>query len=214
MTFLVTGIIYTLVILYTREKMSNEMHYYKYLGFKKNSYVLATLIFNQTHYEIPITDCSLVFGKRDSSIRITAFLSLHCSHCARAFEKIKDILKSEADVAINVILITSDTKILNTLYHYNQLRMDDEALSLLYQWYSMDSYSRAKMSETLCIIEADDISKGVSNENMELYKSCNVIGTPTFFINGYLLPSQYEIGDIKYFTEVFLRKEEIVAGSS
>ena len=32
LTFLVTGIIYILFILFTREKMSDEMHYYKYLG--------------------------------------------------------------------------------------------------------------------------------------------------------------------------------------
>jgi uncharacterized membrane protein len=210
LNFLVTGIIYILIIMYLREKMSGEIHYYKYLGFKKNSNVLGTLLFNQKHYEIPVTETSLVFGKKDSSITITAFLSLQCSHCARVFEKIKDIIKSEADVAINIILMTSDTKILNTLYHYNRTKMDDEALSLFDQWYSTDSYSRIKVSETLCIIEVDDISKKVSNENLELYKSCNVIGTPTFFINGYLLPRQYEIDDIKYFMEIFSRKEEFV----
>jgi uncharacterized membrane protein len=214
LTFFVTGIIYTLIIMYLREKMSNEMHYNKYLGFKKNSNVLGTLLFNQKHFEIPVTESSLVFGKRDSSITITAFLSLQCSHCARAFEKIKDILKSEEDLSINIILMTSDTKILNTLYHYNRMKMDDEALSFLNKWYNMDSFSRSKVSESLCIIDADDISKEVGNENSTLYKSCNVIGTPTFFINGYLLPRQYEIDDIKYFTEVFSRKEMIAVRSN
>jgi hypothetical protein len=32
------------------------------------------------------------------------------------------------------------------------------------------------------------------------------LGRPTFFINGYKLPRQYDIDDIKYFQEVF--KEE------
>jgi uncharacterized membrane protein len=214
LTLLITVIIYTLVIMYFREKMSNEMHYFKYLSFKKNTNILGILLFKQKHYEIPVSDCSLVFGKRDSSIRITAFLSLQCSHCARAFEKIKDILKSDVDVSINIILITLDTKILNTLYYYNRLRMDDEALSLLDQWYSMDSYSMNKVSETLCINEVDDIFKEVSNGNIDLYKSCNVIGTPTFFVNGYILPNQYEIDDIKYFTEVFSRKEEVIVSSN
>jgi len=34
------------------------------------------------------------------------------------------------------------------------------------------------------------------------------MGTPTFFINGYKLPGQYEIDDIKYFSEIFKEKEE------
>jgi hypothetical protein len=35
------------------------------------------------------------------------------------------------------------------------------------------------------------------------------MGTPTFFINGYKLPTQYEIEDIRYFREVFKGKEEV-----
>ena len=210
LTFLVLGIIYALAVMYIREKASNEKHFYKYLGFKKNPEVLRTLLLNQKHYEIPVTETSLVFGIKDSSIKISAFLSLHCSHCARAFEKIKYILETGASVSINIILLTSDSKIMNTLYHLSRVKMDNDALSLLDQWYNMDSYSRSKVSESLCIPEADGISDEVGNDNALLYKSCNVIGTPSFFINGYLLPGNYEIDDIKNFTEVFSRKEDIV----
>jgi hypothetical protein len=35
-----------------------------------------------------------------------------------------------------------------------------------------------------------------------------VMGTPTFFINGYKLPSQYEIDDIRNFREIFNEKKE------
>lgn len=52
-----------------------------------------------------------------------------------------------------------------------------------------------------------DISNEVSNEKSKLFNACNVIGTPTFFVNGYLLPNQYDISDLKYFSEVFARKE-------
>jgi len=207
LTFLVMGIIYTLVIMYIRGKMLNEIHYYKYLGFKKNPDVLRTLLLNQKPYNIPLTEASLVFGEKDASLKITAFLSLQCSHCARAFEKIKEMLKSEIKTEINVVMITSDNKILNTLYHLNRLNKEDEALDLLDQWFNADTYSRDKISETVCIPDVDDVSKEVLNENYRLYKSCNVIGTPTFFVNGYLLPNQYDIDDIKYFSEVFTRKE-------
>jgi uncharacterized membrane protein len=210
LTFLVTGIIYTLFLLFLKEKMTNEMHYYKYLGFKKNPDILRTLLLNQSHYDIPATGTSLVFGDKDASLKITVFLSLHCSHCARAFEKIKSILKSEEKAAFNIILITSDNKIINALYHFKRLNKDDEALDLLDQWFNADSYSRSKISETLCIPEEDDILSAFNNENNRLFKECNVIGTPTFFINGYMLPSQYDIDDIKYFSEVLKRKKKLL----
>lgn len=206
--FLIIGIIYSLLIMYLREKLSNENNFYKYLGFKKNPEILKMLLLNQRKYDIPVTNTSLVFGKKDSLLRITAFLSLHCSHCARAFIKMKEILKSDTNVAINLVLVTSDRNIINTLYHYKLSRKDNEALELMEQWYYTDPYSRNKVFETLCIPDADEVSEGVINENNKLYKELGVIGTPTFFINGYQLPHQYDIDDIKYFSEVFTEREE------
>ncbi|MCX6262841.1 MAG: thioredoxin domain-containing protein, partial [Bacteroidia bacterium] len=208
LTFLIIGIIYTLFILFLKEKMSNEMHYYRYLGFKKNPDILRTLLLNQTHYDIPVKETSLVFGDKDARFKITAFLSLHCSHCARAFEKIKNILKSGEKVLINLVLITSDTKIINSLYEKNMHGKTEESLNLLDQWFNADPYSRTKITEGICIPEDGDILNKVNEENSNLFKDCNVIGTPTFFVNGFLLPGQYDINDLKYFMEVFKEKEE------
>jgi len=206
--FLIVGIIYSLFIMYTREKISNEDHYYRYLGFKKNPVILRSLILNQKHFNIPVTNTSLVFGMKDSLLKITAFLSLHCSHCARAFEKIKEILNSDQEVTINLVLVTSENKILNTLYHYRNLNRETEALSLIEQWFNTDPYTRNKVSSALCIPDADEVSQEVNNENTKLFKELEVFGTPTFFINGYQLPHQYDIDDIKYFSEVFEERLE------
>ena len=208
--FLVTSIIYTLFILFTREKISNEMHYYKYLGFKKNPDILRILIYDQIHYDIPVTETSLVFGDKDAKLKITAFLSLHCSHCARAFEKIRNMLKDEEDILINLVLMTSDNKMLTTLYNYHRVGEDEESLKLLDQWFNADPYSRTRVTDGLCIPEDSDITGKVNEANGRLFKECNVLGTPTFFINGYKLPNQYDIDDIKYFREVFKEKEEVL----
>ena len=205
----VIAIIYTLFKLFRREQMSNEVHYYKYLRFKKNPEILKMLLISQPHYEIPLSESSLIFGKRDASIRITAFLSLHCSHCARAFEKIRNMLSENEDIIINLVLITSDNKMLTTLYNNNRQGKEAESLELMEQWFNADPYSRTKITEGLCIHEDDEISGKVNEEIGLLYKECNVLGTPTFFINGYKLPSQYEIDDLRYFREIFKGKEEI-----
>ena len=84
-----------------------------------------------------------------------------------------------------------------------------ESLKLLEQWFNADPYSRTKITEGLCIPEVDDISAEINKENGRLFKECNVMGTPTFFINGYILPAQYEIDDLRYFREIFNGKEEV-----
>jgi uncharacterized membrane protein len=209
LSLLVISIVYTLFILFQREQMSGELHYYKYLGFKKNPDILRMLLMNQPHYEIPLSESSLIFGNRDASIRITAFLSLHCSHCARAFEKIRNMLNENEDIIINLVLITSDNKMLTTLYNNNRQGKEAESLELMEQWFNADPYSRTKITGGLCIPEDSDLSREVNEESTKLFKECNVMGTPTFFINGYKLPPQYEIDDLRYFREIFNGKEEV-----
>ncbi len=209
LSLLVIAIVYTLFILFRREQMSGEMHYYKYLGFKKNPDILRMLLTNQPHSEIPLSESSLIFGNRDASIRITAFLSLHCSHCARAFEKIRNMLNENEDILINLLLVTSDNKMLTTLYNNNRQGKEAESLKLLEQWFNADPYSRTKITEGLCIPEDSDLSREVNEESTRLFKEYNVMGTPTFFINGYKLPAQYEIDDLRYFREIFKKEEEV-----
>ena len=209
LSLLVTAIVYTLFILFRREKMSGEMHYYKYLGFKKNPDILRVLLMNQPHHEIPLPEGSLIFGNRNASIRIAAFLSLHCSHCARAFEMIRNMLNENEDILINLLLVTSDNKMLTTLYNNNMQGKEAESLELLEQWFNADPYSRTKITEGLCIPEDSDLSREVNEETTRLFKDYNVMGTPTFFINGYKLPTQYEIDDLRYFREIFKKEEEV-----
>lgn len=46
-------------------------------------------------------------------------------------------------------------------------------------------------------------------ENQRLLKEYKVINTPTFFINEYELPDQYDICDFKYFSEIFTMKRRL-----
>ena len=82
-------------------------------------------------------------------------------------------------------------------------------IQLLEQWFNADPYSRTKITEGLCIPEDSDLSREVNEESTRLFKEYNVMGTPTFFINGYKLPTQYEIDDLRYFREIFKGKEEV-----
>jgi len=208
LSLLVITIVYTLFILFRKEQMSGEVHYYKYLGFKKNPEILKMLLINQPHFEIRLLESSLIFGNRDATIMISAFLSLHCSHCARAFEKIRDMLNENEDILINLLLVTSDNKMLATLYNNNRQCKEAESIKLLEQWFNADPYSRTKITEGLCIPEDSDLSREVNEESTRLFKEYNVLGTPTFFINGYKLPGQYEIDDLRYFREIFKGKEK------
>jgi len=112
----------------------------------------------------------------------------------------KQKVDEESNVSVSIVLLTTDRKRLNALYQFNSQNKSRQAVELLDTWYSADLYPGNKVSESLCVLEEEDFMNEVSNENQRLFKECKVIGTPTFFVNGYLLPNQYDIGDIKYFS--------------
>jgi uncharacterized membrane protein len=200
--FLITGIIYVLYILYIREKASKEKYYHKYLSFRKNPAVLKALILSQQHYVINHEN-GMYFGDRSSSLIITAFLSLHCSHCVRAFKTIKEIIKKDCKAGVNIFLVASEYKLIYAMNHLLLNGKGAEALDMLEYWYNADSDTREELYENICVPDFESDSKEISEATLKIYKECNVKGTPTFLINGYMLPVQYDIEDVNYLKEVF-----------
>jgi uncharacterized membrane protein len=206
-TFLIISVIYLLLIKILKENLSNELINSKYKGLKKIPEIFQSLIYKQKYFDIQVSKNSMIFGEKDSLLKVTAFISLHCSHCARAFEKIKKLIKSEFKASFHIVLISEDKKVLNTLNNLKVLNKDEEALELLTVWFNSVPFSTTKFSENLCKTDIDFVTYEVDQENIDLFRSCEVLGTPTFFINGYMLPNQYEIDDINYFSEIFLNKK-------
>lgn len=206
-TFLAVGVIQILLTMYMRESGKAKFTYGKLQKFKKNPDIFRTLLFGQKHNDIKTSEKSLLFGKLDSGLRITAFLSPHCSHCGGAYAKIVDLLKSGSVALVNIVLIGVDSKILDTLHHLLKNCKEDDALSMLDQWYKSDHLERSTFQDNYCLVDAEEVSGDINTENNNLMKDCEVTGTPTFFINGYRLPSQYELDDIKYFVEIFNKNE-------
>jgi uncharacterized membrane protein len=209
LVFMLTGALYISFILYLRRKNSDELYRNRYLAFKRNPKVFGTLIQSEKRNQIIINGKQMVFGKDGSGIVITAFLSLHCSHCARAFSKMKELILSGSEAAVHLVLVGADNKMLSALYSSLKAGRQDEALNLLSAWYEADPYSRTRLTEDLCIPEIDNAADELAEENSRLFKACNIAGTPTFLVNGYRLPSQYDIADLKNFTEYFVKKEEV-----
>ena len=209
-TYLLAFVIYMLTNFYYREKKSKELFMIKYGTLKFNPDVVRALFMKQKHFDLPHTKYSLTLGCRESGLHLTVFLSLQCSHCARAFNNLSDYIRSGEKIRISLIIVTQDKSILNSLYHLNDSGEEGKAIELLSRWYNADPFSRQSFSEKYCIPDAEDVSDEVSNENMKLFRDCGVIGTPTFFINGYQLPVQYTPEDIRYIIK-YLNKKEIEA---
>lgn len=202
-TFFIVGLFQIIINLFLKLRRERDIQDLKLARLKKNPEIIKTLIFNQKQYKIPVTENSLLLGQNKSGLLITAFLSLECSHCAKAFFKLNGILQSEYNAQVNIILLGTETKIINSIYNLSRNSKHDEVIEILDKWYKSDNISRQNLINEYCPVNSDELADQISSENHEIMKTCGVSGTPSVFINGFRLPIQYDIDDLMYISNLF-----------
>lgn len=175
---------------------------YSFLQFKRNPEIFALLLKNNGYNEIFENKNSLILGPPDAPVTVTAFLSLNCNPCAKAFKLLKSLLDNCPLVKINFIFSVygddETQKVINTLYYLNAEKGTINTLDYLNKCYSMPKESRKSLYYNEIIPEQLNISQQIGKENSQLFDRFKVTGTPTIFVNGYLFPRQYSYSYIEY----------------
>ena len=178
---------------------------YSFLQFKRNPEIFVFLLKNKRYCEIFEDKSSLIIGSPDATITVTAFLSLYCSPCAKAFKQLKLLLDNCPEIKVNIIFsVYGDDethKVINTLNYLNTKEGSKTTLEFLDKWYSLPPESRAPLYNKEILPSLYNIEQQVGNENIKLFEKYKIAGTPTIYINGYLLSKQYELSDIEYYIE-------------
>jgi uncharacterized membrane protein len=186
---------YELSVDYTHE-------YYSFLRFKSNPGIFRFLIQKNGYTEIHEDQNSLIFGNPDAPVKVTAFLSLGCNPCAKAFKEIKTLLDNTDQVSINAILLISQDeqsqKLAGNLYRLYNTKGSKQAFEFMHRWYTAMKGER----ETLKTVSSELYKNGeFAKINNELFEKFKIHGTPMIYVNGYKLPREYKVNDIEYFTD-------------
>ena len=193
------------------EKSVNEL-----MKFKRNYMVFDFLL-----KDIPVPDGfdqleGLRFGNRSSSLNLTLILSPSCGHCHTAF---KD--------AYELVAKFPDKILLTVLFNINPENNDNPYKVVVERLLTINNTDQDKMEEAISDwhikkigLEAwkqkwivDSISMKVNHEIQKQYDWCgeNEFNyTPVKLINEKLFPTEYEIGELKYFLNDFQEKEALL----
>ncbi|MBW6537484.1 MAG: thioredoxin domain-containing protein, partial [Mariniphaga sp.] len=204
-SFLIPAAIWFLFKAYRNTIQEHNKVRYSYLGFKRNPEIFRFLLKNNRWVEIPITQDSIVLGNPDAAVTLTAFLSLYCNPCAKAFKQLTGLLENCPEIKINTVFSVYDDKeskkLINTLYHIYKSKETEQTVDFLYKCYIIPKQNRNILYEKEQLPEGFDITEIVSVENNKLFEEYNVAGTPTVFVNGYKYPKQYEYSDIEFYID-------------
>lgn len=167
--------------------------------------VFLTCLKLQPHYEVDRSISQIVFGNPDSNLLITILTNPHCNPCARMHHRIEALLDEIGDyIAVQYVFssfsdeMESSGKFLTAVYvnHPNDKDFIDGSYN---EWFSGGKNDR----EAFFAKYAQDMDSEVVNREYERHiqwrDQTKLRATPTTLVNGYELPDNYVVEDLKYF---------------
>lgn len=183
-----------------------KKHQYKALPYKYNllkSYheVFVARLHSQTKYEISTKNSHILLGKTGATNTITIVANPHCQPCALLHDRIEKMLeKQNVKFQIQYVFVSpseiksESSKILISAYQKHPLKIRE----IYQEWFSTGKLNVSEFAQKYnCNPNTPEVlSEYKLHEEWRIANG--IVATPTTLINGYMLPQEYQIEDLKY----------------
>ncbi|SHG29666.1 Thioredoxin [Fodinibius roseus] len=189
----------------------------------KNSItVFSHLLFQEKRVEISsFDDKELFVGDPNAPLKIIVASDLYCKPCKIQHEKAKQLVAAYPEKACIIIRLQSrqdDNRAARYIFQYwlnNIYGEADESSQinkLLHDWYNGMDIEKFMNHYQLDNSVGNKVNENFVVKHTEWFRQEQIYATPTFFINGYKLPANYNIADmmalIPSVVELFQNKEK------
>jgi len=176
----------------------------RFNAFKMNEDVFYPFLQRQKRYDVDKSVSKILFGNPDSKTLITVLTNPHCAPCARMHFRIEKLLKNTGDSFCVQYIFTSFYEEVESSAHFlisAYLKFPLETVKTVYsEWFKEGKYRREDFySRYAC--EQDEETENEFLQHKKWKETVQIYGTPTILINGYELPDNYKIEDLKFLAD-------------
>lgn len=172
---------------------------------KANEKVFITLLREQIHYDIYPGYSHIFLGNPSESLFVTVLTNPHCNPCARMHERIGILLKNNPQIQVQYIFSSFAPKLEVSARYLIAVYLQksrEERENIYNEWFKSGKMNR----DAFFLKYPVDINNNAVTEEFNLHKAwiqkSQFRATPTLLVNGYKLPVNYRIEDLKYFTDL------------
>ena len=170
--------------------------------FKLDKNVFGTILLKSKKINIPSKNLGISFVNKNSKINVLKICNPYCNPCADSHPILEDLYRKNL---INLQIIYVSTLQDEDIRQYpvkhflaiHKFKDEETSMSVLSDWY----LSEEKAYESLCRkYPLNGELNGHDKHVEEMLNWCNtqgIVHTPSVFIDGYELPSQYSLKDFK-----------------
>lgn len=171
---------------------------------KANEKVFTTLLREQIRYDVSPDYSHVFLGNPSESLFVTVLTNPHCNPCAHMHERIGIFLKNNPQIQVQYIFSSFASKLeisARYLIAVYLQKNQEERESIYNEWFKSGKMNK----EAFFLKYPVDINNDAVTEEFNLHKAwiqmSKFRSTPTLLVNGYKLPVNYKIEDLKYFTD-------------
>ena len=169
---------------------------------KSDKDVFHLILHKQHKVEVPDTKKYTQYGSDKAKYVVTILTNPYCSHCADIHERIKKLLRSIEDkIAIQYVFeafLDAQKRACKLLIASHQQLNREDNHELLDMWFHKKNTNINFYVEKYHLdLDLDDVDDTL-NYYHHWRMSTQLTATPTLFINGYLLPKEFEVEDLLY----------------
>jgi hypothetical protein len=172
---------------------------------KADEDVFRALLKKQPYYEAGKPDSRIIFGNPDAQLFITIVSNPYCNPCSRMHKRIEKFLEdTDNRVCIQYILSAFGEELENINKYMIAVSLEkerEETMLIFGEWFEKGKSQGADFF-TSQNLNMDNPAIETEFEKQKAWlKRSRISATPTILVNGYLLPENYRIEDLRYFAE-------------
>lgn len=188
-----------LVPIIAKSNNANNIQY-EINSIKADENVFDTLLTKQPHYEVSKSTSQLLFGNIESENLVTIFSNPHCNPCSIMHKRVNDLIEHNKNICVQYIL-SSFNEELNVSNKYLigvYQQKNGDAMQLFDNWFEVGKYNKEQFFREYPIeMNERDIDEEFTKHEQWKEKS-GLRATPTILVNGYKLPDNYKIEDLRF----------------
>lgn len=147
----------------------------------------------------------IILGNSNAQNTIIKVCNPFCSPCASAHQELKELVNSNPDIKVQIIFnatTSDDDKRKAPVSHfvtYAEYNNMNSVESLLDNWYSSKTKEYEQFKNKFPLTKENILQNEKIDQMSNWCIKEDIQFTPTIFINGFQLPSQYKISELNYF---------------
>ncbi|MCL2649913.1 MAG: thioredoxin domain-containing protein [Candidatus Azobacteroides sp.] len=201
------GCVFILNLLIPNLSRGSEMEQIKQEinSIKADEAVFRTLLSQQPVYEVSKADSQILFGNLESQLIISILTNPFCNPCAKMHKRVEKLLhETNRKVCVQYLFssFSPDLEFANKYLIAAYLEKEQKEFErIIANWFEKGKPLRESFFEDLDL-NMDNPDIETEFQKHEAWKEKTQLrATPTILVNGYKLPDNYKIENLRYFTD-------------